>query len=53
MGLEKQSYRLWVQWEEKIISFHKEDGFEEIRFANRDELLQYAAEKSNSGYSIQ
>ena len=53
MGLEKQSYRLWVQWEEKIISFHKEDGFEELSFANRDELLAYAAEKSNSGYAIQ
>ena len=53
MDTQRRTYGIWVQWEERIISFHKEEGFEEIRFSNRDELLLYAEEKSNSGFAIQ
>lgn len=49
----KRSFCLWVQWEKKIISFHKEDGFEELHFPDQTELLHYALKKSNSGFAIQ
>ena len=38
---------------DEALAVSKEEGFEEIRFSNRDELLLYAEEKSNSGFAIQ
>lgn len=44
---------LWGDWENKIISFHKLDDFEDLRFPTQEEMLASAVEKSNFGFKIQ
>lgn len=49
----KHTWSIWVDWEKRIISFRKAEGFEALRFANREEMLTFAVEKSTAGFGIQ
>ena len=46
-------YSAWLDKENRIVSFRKEDGFEKVQFPTRDEMFQFVIEKSTSGFRIQ
>ena len=37
--IERQRWRLWVDTERKIVSFHEEEGFELVEFYNREMFM--------------
>lgn len=53
MERENEPGSVWVNWEARIISFHEEEGFEEVCFPKRGEMLAFAVEKSGAGFLIQ
>lgn len=48
----KQYYSIWVNWENRVISFHKVEGFEERRFPTHKEMFQFAVEKGFGGFAV-
>lgn len=44
---------LWIDWTERIISFHETIGYERLDFASKNEKLGYAIEKCSHGFRIQ
>ena len=44
---------LWVDWNRRVVSFEKVEGFEELRYATHDEMFQFAIERGNEGFGIQ
>ena len=46
-------YSIWVNWTKRIISFEKEDGFQELQYKTHDEMLRFAIRKGNEGFGIQ
>lgn len=50
---EKSVYSIWVNWERRVISFQKADGFEEIQYPTHEEMFRFAIEKGNEGFGIQ
>ena len=46
-------FSIWVDWETKVISFSKENGFEELRFLTHEEKFKFAIELGNKGFGIQ
>lgn len=46
-------FSIWVNWEKRVISFSREDGFEEVRFQTHEEKLKFAIERGNEGFGIQ
>ena len=49
----KQCWTLWIDWENRVISFQKAKGFEELTCDTHAEMLRYAVEKGSEGYAIQ
>ena len=50
---EKRGCSIWVNWEERIISFQKADGFEELQYPSHEEMLRFAIDKGSEGFGIQ
>jgi hypothetical protein len=48
-----QEWPIWVDWYNRIISFQEVKGFEKLVYPTRDEMFQFAIDKSMSGFSIQ
>lgn len=44
---------IWVDWERRVISFHREDEFTEVGFSSHEEMIAFAVEKSVEGFGIQ
>ena len=44
---------LWVDWTERIISFHQEAGYERLEFSSNEEKMAYVFEKTSNGFRIQ
>lgn len=44
---------IWVNWEKEILSFKPGEGFEKIRFENKEKMFEFAVEKSKAGFMIQ
>lgn len=44
---------IWVNWENRVISFQKADGFEELRYVSHEEMLRFAVAKGFEGFGIQ
>ena len=44
---------IWVDWKNRVISFSKENGFEELRFQTHEEKMLFAWEKGNEGFGLQ
>lgn len=53
MKNEEEKFICWVSEEEKIISFHFEDGYKKTKFNTRTEYLQYIRLFVAEGYKIQ
>lgn len=50
---ERKVFPIWVDWESRIVSFQKVDGFEKLEYPTHDEMFQFAIEKSMTGFAIQ
>ena len=44
---------LWIHWEKRIISFHPEEGFEEVHCDTRAGMMAFVVEQGNRGFAIQ
>lgn len=49
----EKMYSIWVNWEKRIISFEKEEGFQELQYKTHDEMFRFAIRKGNEGFGIQ
>ena len=50
---EKIIFSIWVDWKNRVISFSKENGFEELCFQTHEEKMRFAMEKGNEGFGLQ
>lgn len=51
---EAQTFQpLWIDWTERIISFHEEAGYERLEFSSNEEKMAYVFEKTSNGFRIQ
>ena len=50
---EKKGYSLWIDWNQRVISFEKGEGFEELRYPSHEAMLRFAIQKGNEGFAIQ
>ena len=50
---EEAVFSIWVDWEKRVISFSKENGFEEMRFPPHEEKFKFAIDRGNEGFGIQ
>ena len=46
-------YSIWVNWDKRIISFEKEEGFQELQYKTHEEMFRFAIRKGNEGFGIQ
>ena len=46
-------YSIWVDWENRVISFQKAEGFEKLEYPTHDEMFAFAIEKGSGGFAIQ
>jgi len=53
MKKKTEYYLLWINLISHIISFHFEDGFEQLRFPSIDEQIAFVRKMSRNGYWIQ
>ena len=49
----EEVYFIWVNWDKRIISFEKADGFQELQYKTHEEMLRFAIRKGNEGFGIQ
>lgn len=50
---EEKVFSVWVNLEQRVISFTEADGFEELRFPTHEDKFQFAIEKGNEWFGIQ
>ena len=46
-------HRVWISDEEKIISFHQEDGYREKVLNTQEDFITFLLAHSSSGYRFQ
>ena len=46
-------HRVWISDEEKIISFHQEDGYREKLLSNQEDFISFLLAHGSSGYRFQ
>lgn len=49
----QRMYTAWINEEQKIVSFQKADGFEEMTFPTHEDKFAYVVRLCESGYRIQ
>ena len=49
----EEVYSIWVNWDKRIISFEKEEGFLELQYKTHEEMFCFAIQKGNEGFGIQ
>lgn len=47
------SVRLWIDEENKVVSFHPEEGFAVVSFPSREAMLAFVFEQGGNGFRIQ
>ena len=52
-GEEETVFSIWVDWENRVISFSEENGFEELKFPTHEEKFKCAIARGNEGFGIQ
>ena len=50
---EETEFSIWVNWENRVISFSEENAFEELRFPSYEEKFKFAIDRGNEGFGIQ
>lgn len=46
-------HRVWISDEEKIISFHQEDGYHEKLLSTQEDFISFLLAHGSSGYRFQ
>ena len=46
-------YAVWIDWGQRVVSFKKAEGFEELRYSSYEEMFRFAIERGNEGFGIQ
>ena len=46
-------FTLWIDWDQRVVSFEKEEGFEELRYSSHEEMIRFAIQRGNEGFGIQ
>ena len=44
---EEAVFSIWVDWENRVISFSEEYGFEELRVPSHEEKFKFAIDRGN------
>ena len=44
---------LWINWAINVVSFHPEDGFELVKFQDREAMMQYVFQQTSNGFRLQ
>jgi hypothetical protein len=44
---------LWIDWDQKILSFREVTGYEKLEFATHEEMFQFAVARTTEGFAIQ
>lgn len=52
-GYEEQHFSVWVDWDARIVSFQKVDGFDELTFRSNEEKLSFVVKRDrmDTGFS--
>ena len=50
---EEPGYFLWINWEQRIVSFHEVEGFTPQQYPSYEERFQFAVQKTMEGFAIQ
>ena len=50
---EETVFSVWVNWERRVISFTRENEFEELQYPTHEEMFRFVIEKGNEGLGIQ
>ena len=50
---EETVFDLWVDWENRVISFFEENGFDKLSFLTHEEKFKFAIDRGNEGFGIQ
>ena len=50
---QKNRYQCWVSTSYKVISFHVIEGYTEIDFRTREELIDHAMNLTANGFKVQ
>ena len=48
-----QAYPVWIDWDNRVISFHEAEGFEKLEYPTHEEMLAFAIKKGSAGFGIQ
>lgn len=46
-------HSIWINWGQRIVSFQKEFGFEELQYPTYEEKLRFATQKGFDGFRLQ
>lgn len=49
----QEEYAVWINEEEKILSFQTADGFKKVSFPTHEDKFAYVVRLCESGYRIQ
>lgn len=49
----QNGYPVWVDWEHRVVSFQKVEGFEELQHRTHDEMFLFAIRLVDTGFAIQ
>lgn len=50
---EKVDCAIWINWETRVVSFRKTEGFQELRYPTHEDMLRFAIERGFEGFGIQ
>ena len=50
---EEKTHPVWVDWDNRVISFQKAEGFEELQYSTHEEMFAFVIEKGSAGFGIQ
>ena len=50
---EETVFSVWVNWGRRVISFTRENEFEELQYPTHEEMFRFVIEKGNEGFGIQ
>ena len=50
---EEKVFSIWVNWEDRVLSFTEEDGFQERQFQTNEEKFRFVIERADVGFKIQ
>lgn len=50
---EETVFSVWVNWEQRLISFTYENEFEELQYPTHEQMFRFVIDKGNEGFGIQ